>query len=150
MISYCLRAIDRASEHHTLRSPACRSPTKNARISTQYRRLQFWRDHQCTHSVAAVCACIHHVLPSCNRNSPSQAACVWHGDCLIGMGRNQHRKHPCPACSQPETIRLPNAHGWLLTRLLASQLAVAQAESQPAGPLGFNIIGTLSIDGSAP
>ena len=54
-------------------------------------------------SVAAVCVRASMSCPSFlrTRNSPSsRAACVWHGACLIGMGCNQRRKHPCPACRQ--------------------------------------------------
>ena len=142
--SYRLRA---KAPLHTPTQPACRTPSKECtnintvHYSTGTCNLARPPVHHRPHSVAAVCARVH-VLPSCTRSSPSQGRLRASGTvtCLIGMARNQHRKHPCPACRQGSAGRrsvcptqATQLVRWLLTRLLASQPsqpAVAQAESQ--------------------
>ena len=69
--------------HHSThpRKPACRTPSKECtnintvHYSTGTCNLARPPVHPRPHSVAAVCARVH-VLPSCTRSSPSQAACV--------------------------------------------------------------------------
>jgi len=84
-----------------------------------------------------VCSRPCHVLPSCTPviHPPRGLRASGTVTCLIGMGRNQHRKHPCQLAGT-QAIRLPNARN--ATRPLAadptsgqpSQPAVAQTESQ--------------------
>lgn len=111
------RLVPLVSEHHHSTHPRSRRAgprQKNARISIQYTgTCNLARPpvhHRPPFRSCRVCSRPCHVLPSCTRNSPSRAACVWHGDSAVSSAWdaiNIENIHAQLAGWQ--AIRLPNA-----------------------------------------
>lgn len=110
------RLVPPTSEHHHSTHPRSRRAgprQKNARISIQYTRTcNLARPpvhHRPPFRSCRVCSRPCHVLPSCTRNSPSRAACVWHGDSAVS--------------SAWDAINIENIHAQLAGRLAGDPFA---------------------------